>query len=53
MFAAAGRLQLRMKPGEARQEGMVSYHFRPGIHNLTLHDWTRYMDFADKLGWRK
>ena len=41
------------KPGEARQEGMVSYHFRPGIHNLTLHDWNRYMDFADRLGWRK
>lgn len=41
------------KPGEARQEGMVSYHFRPGIHNLTLHDWNRYMDFADKLGWRE
>ena len=41
------------KPGEARQEGMVSYHFRPGIHNLTLHDWSRYMDFADRLGWRK
>lgn len=41
------------KPCEARQEGMVSYHYRPGIHNLTLHDWNRYMDFADRLGWRK
>ena len=41
------------KPGEARQEGTVSYHYRPGIHNLTLHDWNRYMDFADRLGWRK
>lgn len=37
---------------KARQEGMVSYHYRPGIHNLTLHDWNRYMNFADRLGWR-
>ena len=41
------------KPGEARQEGTISYHLRPGGHNLLLHDWNRYMDFADRLGWRK
>jgi hypothetical protein len=41
------------KPGEARQEGTVSYHYRPGKHNLTLHDWNRYMDFADRLGWKR
>jgi hypothetical protein len=40
-------------PNEARQDGMVSYHLREGKHNLTLHDWNRYMDFADRLGWRK
>ena len=40
-------------PGEARQDGTVSYHFRPGKHNLTLHDWNRYMDFADRLGWKR
>ena len=40
-------------PNEARQDGMVSYHLREGKHNLTLHDWNRYMDFADRLGWRR
>ena len=40
-------------PGEARQDGTVSYHLREGVHNLTLHDWNRYMDFADRLGWRR
>ncbi len=38
---------------DARQEGTISYHLRAGEHNLLLHDWTRYMDFADRLGWRK
>ena len=40
-------------PNEARQEGTVSYHLREGVHNLTLHDWNRYMDLADRLGWRR
>ena len=30
----------------------VDYHIRPGKHNLTLVDWTAYMDFADRKGWR-
>ena len=34
------------------QEGSVSYHMRTGIHNLTSYDWNRYMDFADRHGWR-
>ena len=40
-------------PNEARQDGTVSYHLREGKHNLTLHDWNRYMDFADRLGWHR
>ena len=36
-------------PGEAMQEGMISYHVRPGRHNLTPEDWRRYMDFADRV----
>lgn len=38
-------------PGAALQEGSVSYHLRAGKHDLTLHDWNVYMDFAVKHGW--
>ena len=40
-------------PDSPQQEGCVSYHIRTGNHNLTPYDWNRYMDFADKHGWRK
>lgn len=35
------------------QEGCVSHHMRVGRHDLTPYDWDRYMDFADRHGWRK
>ena len=34
------------------QSGDVSYHMRTGEHNLTPYDWDRYMDFADRHGWK-
>jgi len=34
------------------QEGSVSYHLREGVHYLTEWDWDRYMDFADRNGWK-
>ena len=39
-------------PEKPQQEGCVSYHLRKGPHFLAPYDWHRYMDFADRHGWR-
>lgn len=36
------------KPGEARHEGAIGYHLRPGAHDLTTEDWMHYLDYSDK-----
>lgn len=35
--------------GEALHGDGAHYYMRDGKHNLTLEDWTAYMDFADRL----
>ena len=34
---------------EPLQEGCVSYHLRTGKHDMGSEDWSRYMDFADRV----
>jgi len=33
--------------------GDTAYHCKKGPHSITREDWKNYMDYADKLGWRK
>lgn len=36
------------EPDHALTDGKIGYHLRSGKHELTLSDWTHFMDFSDK-----
>lgn len=37
----------KMPPLHAPIRGDVGYHIRAGVHDVTVYDWARYLDFAD------
>lgn len=37
-----------MPPVNTSAAGSIGYHVREGVHDVTIFDWERYMDFADK-----
>jgi hypothetical protein len=50
LFGKKGLEAKEMPPiGEAIPGDGVAYHIREGKHNLTLFDWMRYLDFADRV----
>lgn len=52
LFGLIGLSEKEMPgPNRPLHGGLIGYHLRAGGHNLTLYDWTRFMDFAD-LHWR-
>ncbi len=54
LYGKRGLVSDSFPPAETPlQEGCISYHLRTGKHNLTPYDWSCYMDFADRHGWRK
>jgi hypothetical protein len=46
----AGGIKLNEMPGTDAPliSGKTGYHIRTGDHDLTIYDWERFMDFADK-----
>jgi len=53
LFGRTGLDEKEMpEPNRPLHRGSIGYHLRSGRHNLTLYDWTQFMDFAD-WHWRE
>ena len=50
LLGTAGLQMARMPDeGGGTAGGTIGYHLRPGAHAITLYDWERYLDFADRI----
>jgi len=48
LFGLEGLPVAEMPPVNQPAMGTIAYHIRTGKHDVTLYDWERYMDFADR-----
>ena len=39
-------------PESPQMDGSVAYFVRTGIHSVTVYEWDRVMEFAEKQGWK-